>query len=59
MESGWFGEVGECSSGGAEKICDMLAPQKTFHKNSYAPKPNPLKNKFDTTPDPHISSPYK
>jgi hypothetical protein len=47
-------KVGECSGGGGEKIGDILAPSKTFHKNAYAPKPNPLRNKFDTTLDPPI-----
>jgi hypothetical protein len=47
-------KVGECSGEGVEKIGDILAPPKTFHKNAYAPKPNPLKNKLDTTPDPPI-----
>jgi hypothetical protein len=37
-----------------EKIGDILAPPKTYHKNSYAPKPNPLRNKLDTNPDPPI-----
>jgi hypothetical protein len=45
-------KVGECSGEGGEKIGDIQAPLKTFHKNAYAPKPNPLKNKHDTTPDP-------
>jgi hypothetical protein len=47
-------KVGECSGDGGEKIGDIQAPPKTFHKNAYAPKPNPLKNKLDTTPDPPI-----
>jgi hypothetical protein len=47
-------KVGECSSEGGEKIGDIQAPPKTFHENAYAPKPNPLKNKLDTTPDPPI-----
>jgi hypothetical protein len=47
-------KVGECSGEGGEKIGDIRAPPKTFHKNAYAPKPNPLKNKLDTTPDPPI-----
>jgi hypothetical protein len=45
-------KVEECSGEGGEKTGDILAPPKTFHKNAYAPKPNPLKNKLDTTPDP-------
>jgi hypothetical protein len=47
-------KVGECSSEGGEKISGIQAQQKTFHKNAYAPKPNPLKNKLDTTLDPPI-----
>jgi hypothetical protein len=47
-------KVGESSGDGGEKIGDIQAPPKTFHKNAYAPKPNPLRNKLDTTPDPPI-----
>jgi hypothetical protein len=47
-------KVRECSGEGGEKIGDIQAPPKTFHKNAYAPKPNPLKNKLDTTTDPPI-----
>jgi hypothetical protein len=47
-------KVGECSGEGGEKIGDIHVPPNTFHKNAYAPKPNPLKNKLDTTPDPSI-----
>jgi hypothetical protein len=47
-------KVGECSAEGGEKIGDIQAPPKTFHKNAYAPKPNPLRNKLDTNPDPSI-----
>jgi hypothetical protein len=47
-------KIGECSGEGGEKIGDIQAPPKTFHKNAYAPKPNPLKNKLVTTPDPPI-----
>jgi hypothetical protein len=36
-------KVGECSAEGGEKIGDIQAPPKTFHKNAYAPKPNPLR----------------
>jgi hypothetical protein len=31
-----------------EKIGDIHAPPKTYHKNAYAPKPDPLRNKLDT-----------
>jgi hypothetical protein len=36
--------VRECSGEGGEKIGDIQAPPKTFHKNAYSSKPNPLKN---------------
>jgi hypothetical protein len=47
-------KVGESIGDGGEKIGDSRAPPNTFHKNSYGPKPNPLRNKLDTTPDPPI-----
>jgi hypothetical protein len=47
-------KIGECSGEGGEKIGDIQAPPKTYHKNAYVPKTNPLRNKFDTTPDPPI-----
>jgi hypothetical protein len=47
-------KIGECSGEEGEKIGDIQAPPKTFHKNAYAPKPNPLKNKLDIIPDPSI-----
>jgi hypothetical protein len=47
-------KVGECIGEGGEKIGNIQAPPKNFHKNAYAPKPNQLKNKVDTTPDPLI-----
>jgi hypothetical protein len=46
--------VGESSGEGGEKIGDIQASPKTYHKNAYVPKPNPLRNKLDTTPDPPI-----
>jgi hypothetical protein len=46
--------IGESSGEGEEKIGDILAPPKTYHKNAYVPKPNPLLNKLDTNPDPPI-----
>jgi hypothetical protein len=48
--------VGESSGEGGEKIGDIQAPPKTYHKNAYVLKPNPLRNKLDTTPDPPIFS---
>jgi hypothetical protein len=47
-------KVGESIGEGGEKIGDILAPPKTYHKNAYAPKPNPLRNKLDTNPNPPI-----
>jgi hypothetical protein len=47
-------KVGECSGEGGAKIGDIQDPPKTFHKNAFAPKPNPLKNKLDKTSDPPI-----
>jgi hypothetical protein len=47
-------KVGEASGEGGEKIGDILAPPKTYNKNAFAPKPNPLRNKLDTNPDPPI-----
>jgi hypothetical protein len=47
-------KVGESSGEGGEKIGDIQAPPKTYHKNAYVPKPNPSRNKLDTTPNPPI-----
>jgi hypothetical protein len=47
-------KIGESSGEGEEKIDDILAPPKTYHKNDYVPKPNPLLTKLDTNPDPPI-----
>jgi hypothetical protein len=47
-------KVGESSGEGGEKIGDIQAPPKTYHKNAYVPEPNRLRNKLDTTPDPPI-----
>jgi hypothetical protein len=47
-------KVGESSGEGRQKIGDIQAPPKTYHKNAYAPKPNPLRNKLDTNLDPPI-----
>jgi hypothetical protein len=51
-------KVGECSGEGGEKIGDIQTPPKTYHKNANAPKPNPLRNKLDTNPDPPIFPHY-
>jgi hypothetical protein len=42
-------KIGECSGKGGEKIGDIQAPPKTYHKNAFLPKPNPLRNKLDTS----------
>jgi hypothetical protein len=47
-------KIGESSGEGGENIGDIQAPPKTYHKNAYAPKPNPLRIKLDTNPDPPI-----
>jgi hypothetical protein len=47
-------KIGECRSEGGEKIGDIQAPPKTYHKNAYFSKPNPPSNKLDTTLDPPI-----
>jgi hypothetical protein len=47
-------KIGKCSGEEGEKIGDIQAPPKTYHKNAYDPKPNPLRNKLDTTSDPTI-----
>jgi hypothetical protein len=47
-------KVGEASGEGGEKIGDILDLPKTYDKNTFAPKPNPLRNKLDTNPDPPI-----
>jgi hypothetical protein len=47
-------KLGESSGEGEENIGDILTPPKTYHKNAYVPKPNPLLNKLDTNPDPPI-----
>jgi hypothetical protein len=44
----------ECSGEGEDKIGHIQAPLKTYHKNAYVPKPNPLRNRLDTTLDPAI-----
>jgi hypothetical protein len=50
-------KIGGCSGEGGEKIGEIEAPPKTFHKNAYAPNPNPLRNRLDTTPDPPVFPP--
>jgi hypothetical protein len=47
-------KVGEASGEGRETIGDILAPPKTYHKNTFTHKPNQLRNKLDTNLDPPI-----
>jgi hypothetical protein len=47
-------KVIEASGEGGEKVGDILAPPKTYHKNTFAPKPDPLRNELNTNPDPPI-----
>jgi hypothetical protein len=45
-------KVGEGSGEG-----DVSEPSKTHHKNAFVPKPNHLRNRLDTTPDPPVFPP--
>jgi hypothetical protein len=49
-------KVGE-GSGENGKIRDIPEPPKTHHKNAFVPKPNHLRNRLDTTPDPLVFPP--
>jgi flagellar biosynthesis chaperone FliJ len=51
-------KVGEGSGNNEWKIGDIPEPPRTHHKNAYAPKPNPLKNRLDTTPAPPVFPPH-
>ena len=51
-------KVGEGSGENEGKIGDIPEPPKTHHKNAYAPKPNPLRNRLDTTPAPPVFPPH-
>jgi hypothetical protein len=42
-------KIGEFSGERGQKIGDIQAPPKTFHKNAYAPKTNPLRNRLVLT----------
>jgi hypothetical protein len=48
---------------GAKKVgegsgeSDVSEPPKTHHKNAFVPKPNHLRNRLDTTPDPPVFPP--
>jgi hypothetical protein len=50
-------KVGEGSGENEGKISDIPKPPKTYHKNAYAPKPNPLRKLLDTTPGPPVFPP--
>jgi hypothetical protein len=50
-------KVGEGSGENEGNIGDIPEPPKTYHKNAYAPKPNPLRNRLDTTPSPPVFPP--
>jgi hypothetical protein len=47
-------KVGEGCGENKGKIGDILEPPKTQHKKTYAPKPNYLRNRLDTTTTPPI-----
>jgi hypothetical protein len=51
-------KAGEGSGENEGKIGDILKPPKPHHKNAYAPKPNPLRNRLDTTLVPPVFSPH-
>jgi hypothetical protein len=48
---------GEGSGENEGKIGDIPELPKTHHKNAYAPKPNLLRNRLDTTPAPPVFPP--
>jgi hypothetical protein len=51
-------KVGEGSGENEGKIRDIPEPPKTHHRNAYALKTNPLRNRLDTTPGPRVFPPY-
>jgi hypothetical protein len=51
-------KVGEGSGENEGKIEDIPERPKTHHKNAYAPKPNYLRNRLDTTPAPPMFPPH-
>jgi hypothetical protein len=51
-------KIGEGNGEDEGKIGDIPEPQKTHHKNAYAPKPNPLRNRLDTTLAPLVFPPH-
>jgi hypothetical protein len=50
-------KVVEGSGENEGKIGDIPEPPKTHHKNAFAPKPNYLRNRLDTTPAPPVFPP--
>jgi hypothetical protein len=51
-------KVGEGSGENEVKIGDIPETPNTHHKNAYASKPNPLRNRLDTTPAPPMFAPH-
>jgi hypothetical protein len=51
-------KVGEGSGENEGKIGDIPEPPKTYHKNAYVPKTNPLRNRLDTTPAATVFPPH-
>ena len=47
-------KIGESSVEGGEKIGEIPIPPQTIPMNKFAPKPNHLRNKLNTTPDPPV-----
>jgi flagellar biosynthesis chaperone FliJ len=50
-------KVGEGSAENEGKIGDIPESPKTYHNNAYDPKPNPLRNRLDTTLAPPVFPP--
>jgi hypothetical protein len=47
-------KIGESSGERDENFGEILIPPPMKHKNKFEPKPNHIKNKLDTSPDPPI-----
>jgi hypothetical protein len=50
-------ELGAKKVGEGSGESDIPEPPKTHHKNAFVPKPNHLRNRLDTTPDPPVFPP--
>jgi hypothetical protein len=50
-------KVGEGSGDNEGKIGDIPEPPKAHHKNAFVSKPNHLRNRLDTNPDPPVFPP--